>query len=458
MDPITIPQPECPETFFPTKAQLMSCFGEIANLPAKLKAEIAKLKTQATSFDLEKELQKIKEDFSKESTELKQKLTAQAIEIEQQIEAELREQIESIVAEVEKIKAYLDKIEKTIDSFLASMSDPTYPSLRARVLEWERRITAMTQEFHLYVQTKILELIDSILPISFEINVFGLNVDIVKLFADKDYRAQLKAQIKKDLEEFYAQVEEEYKSFTGYFEFDSSDIKLEVIWSNLMAKLQRGALELLWGAFGDLIDMFNEIWDTLGLPSLPSITNMNVKDLIANAIANFKQEVKDGIADIKKKVKEKVAKLEAAAKETAEDIKQQLIEEAKRIEADVVAKIEEVKEIMAKIEKVLKSFSLSAGSYSFDLEEMIGGEIKDAIDSIERRIDRYVEALRDFGESIPKKIIFDWVEEVMDFFEEIGLGSILDWVTFTFCDFMKLIGVPTSIDLESEFIKKLPAV
>lgn len=456
MDPITIPQPECPNTFFPTKAQLMSCFGEIANLPAKLKAEIAKLKTQATTFDLEAELQKIKEDFSKEATELKQQLLSQAEQIKQQAEAELKEQVESILAEVEKIKAYLEKIEKLIDSFLASMSDPVYPDLRTRILEWERRITAMTQEYHLYIKTKILELIDSIIPVSFEINVLGLNVDIVKLFTDKDYQAQLKAQIKQDLEKFYAQVEEEYKSFTGYFGLDSSDIKLEVVWSNLIAKLQKGALDLIWGLMGDLIDMFDSIWDALGLPGRPSLINLDVKQMIADAIADFKQQLKDGAAEIKAKVKEKVAALKKAAKETAEDVKQQLIQEAEKLEAQIKAKAEEIKEIMSKIEKILKGFSLSAGSYTFSLEEMIGGKIEDAIESIERRIDRYVEALRDFGEHLPERVFLDWVDDIMQFLEEIGLGSIADWTTFTFCDFMDLIGVPKTIDLESKFISKLP--
>lgn len=434
----------------------MSCFGEIANLPAKLKAEIAKLKTQATTFDLEKELQKIKEDFSKEATELKQQLQAQAEQLEQQLEAELKEQIESIVAEVEKIKKYLEKIEKLIDSFLASMSDPVYPDLRSRVLEWERRITAMTQEFHLYLQTKILELIDSIIPVSFEINVFGLNVDLVKLFTDKDYRAQLKAQIKADLEKFYAQLEEEYKSFTGYFGTDSSDIKLEVIWSNMMAKLEKGALNLIWDLMGQLIDLFDTIWDALGLPGRPSLTNLNVKDLIKNAIADFKQSLIDGAAEIKAKVKEKVEALEKAAKETAEEVKQQLIAEAEKLDAQITAKIKEMKEIAAKVEKALKSLSLSAGSYSFSLEQMIGGEIDDAILSIERRIDRYVEALRDFGEHLPERVFMDWIDDIMQFLEEIGLGSIADWTTFTFCDFMDLIGVPKTIDLESTLIKKLP--
>jgi len=456
MDPITIPQPECPDTFFPTKAQLMSCFGEIANLPSKLKAELAKLKTQATSFDLEAELQKIKEDFSKEATELKQQLKAQAEELQQQLETELREQIESIVAEVEKIIKYLDKIEKLIDSFLASMSDPVYPDLRSRVLEWERRITAMTQEYHLYIKTKILELIDSIIPVSFEINVLGLNVDILKLFTDKDYRTELKAQIKEDLEKFYAQVEEEYKTFTGYFGLDSSDIKVEIVWSNLMAKLQKGALDLVWGLMGELIELFQEIWDLLGLPGRPSLVNLDVKQMIADAIADFKQQLKDGAAEIKAKVKEKVEALKKAAKETAEDVKQQLIEEAERLEAQIKAKTEEIKEIMAKIEKILKGFGLSAGPYSFSLTEMIGGEIDDAIMSIERRIDRYVEALRDFGEHLPERVFFGWIDEIMQFLEEIGLGSIVDWITFTFCDFMELIGVPKTIDLESTLIKKLP--
>ena len=434
----------------------MSCFGQIANLPAKLKAEIAKLKTQATTFDLEKELQKIKEDFSKEATELKQQLQAQAEQLQQQLEAELREQIETILAEVEKIKEYLEKIEKLIDSFLASMSDPVYPTLRARVLEWERRITAMTQEFHLYIQTKILELIDSIIPISFEINVFGLNVDLVKLFSDKDYRTQLKAQIKEDLDNFYAQLEEEYKSFTGYFGMDSADIKLEVFWSNLMAKLQRGALELIWDLMGQLINIFDSIWDALGLPGRPSLLTMNVKELINNAIADFKQSLIDGAAEIKAKVKEKVEALEKAAKETVQEVKDQLIAEAERLDALITSKFEEMKEIAAKVEKALKSLSLSAGSYSFSLTEMIGGEIDDAIVSIERRIDRYVEALRDFGENLPERVFMDWIDEIMQFLEEIGLGSILDWITFTFCDFMDLIGVPKTIDLESTLIKKLP--
>lgn len=456
MDPITIPQPECQHTLFPTKAQLMSCFGEIANLPAKLKAEIAKLKTQATSFDVEKELQKIKEDFSKEATELKQKLLAQAEQIQQQIEAELQEQIASLLEEIEKIQKYLEKIEKLIDSFLASMSTPVYTTLRAKVLEWERRITAMTQEFQLYVQIKILQLISDIIPISFIVNVFGLQVDLVKLFTDKNYQAQLKAQIKKDIDKFYNMLEDEYKSFIGYFGLDSLDIKIEVFWSNLMSKLQRGALELLWDAFSKLIDKFNSIWDSLGLPNIPNLANLNVKDLIKNAIAELKQKVIDGIAEIRQKIQQKVEAIENAAKEAVEEVKQQILAQAMKIEEEVIAKIQEIREIMAKIEKVLKNLGLSLGSWSFNVMEMIGGEIDDAIMSIERRIDRYIEALRDFGEHLPQRLFFMWIDDIMQFLNQIGLDSILNWLTFDFCDFMNLIGIPKTIDLESKFISKLP--
>jgi len=41
---------------------------------------------------------------------------------------------------------------------------------------------------------------------------------------------------------------------------------------------------------------------------------------------------------------------------------------------------------------------------------------------------------------------------VQKFFKAIGLGSLIDWITFTFCDFLKLIGLPTSITLSIDLI------
>ena len=39
--------------------------------------------------------------------------------------------------------------------------------------------------------------------------------------------------------------------------------------------------------------------------------------------------------------------------------------------------------------------------------------------------------------------------KVTGFFDAIGLGALTKWITFTFCDFLKLIGIPTTLDLSA---------
>ena len=61
-------------------------------------------------------------------------------------------------------------------------------------------------------------------------------------------------------------------------------------------------------------------------------------------------------------------------------------------------------------------------------------------------------ALEDFKLNWHKKILFDWVKIVKKFLSAIGLGGLFEFVFLTWCDFLKLIGMPFSIDL------KLPAI
>ena len=40
-----------------------------------------------------------------------------------------------------------------------------------------------------------------------------------------------------------------------------------------------------------------------------------------------------------------------------------------------------------------------------------------------------------------------WMQKVTAFFDAIGLGALTALITFDFCDFLKIIGFPTTIDL-----------
>ena len=300
--------------------------------------------------------------------------------------------------EAQQLRDLLESIEDLLGSFPISISDPVFPTLTIPEVEWERRITAMVQEYHLFVQVKIMEIVNSVLPISFSVPIMGLSIDVVKLFTDPNYKVTLKAQIAAEVDTFYALIPDTYKTFDGTYGLESNDLKAEAVWNYIMSQLNKGALGILHGAFAGLIDKFSSIWEPLGLPALPSLTDLNVEQL----------------------VKDKLESLEAQIKAAPQDAKEQLQKNA-----------------LALIE------SISLAGYT--LMDLLGGEPNDFVESMEKKMDRFKTRLRDFGEEWPKFLILEWMEKVTAFFEAIGLSSLVQYITFTFCDFLKIIGLPTSL-------------
>ena len=300
--------------------------------------------------------------------------------------------------EAQQLRDLLESIEDLLGSFPISISDPVFPTLTIPEVEWERRITAMVQEYHLFVQVKIMEIVNSVLPISFSVPIMGLSIDVVKLFTDPNYKVTLKAQIAADVDKYYALIPDTYKTFDGTYGLESNDLKAEAVWNYIMSQLNKGALGILHGAFAGLINKFSSIWEPLGLPALPSLTDLNVEQL----------------------VKDKLESLEAQIKAAPQDAKEQLQKNA-----------------LALIE------SISLAGYT--LMDLLGGEPNDFVESMEKKMDRFKTRLRDFGEEWPKFLILEWMEKVTAFFEAIGLSSLVQYITFTFCDFLKIIGLPTSL-------------
>jgi len=81
------------------------------------------------------------------------------------------------------------------------------------------------------------------------------------------------------------------------------------------------------------------------------------------------------------------------------------------------------------------------------LLDIIGGEIDTNVECPEDQINEMVRAARDWFAQWQKELILMWINKIKSFLDAIGLGAILDLLTITFCDFLKLIGVPMSIDL-----------
>jgi len=324
-----------------------------------------------------------------------------SLSVDLSLEEEIRDQVQEI----------LDQIESLLGNWPISLSDPIYGTLKIPELEWERRVTAMLQEYHLYVQVRILELIDAIIPIDFEIQVGpGLSVDILRLFSDPGYRATLKNQICDDLDTYYSLlVPSDFRTYAGEFGIDSSDIRCEIAWSNLMGKLNVSALGVLHNILGAVIDKFKVIWDALDLPELPDLAAIDVESLVRGKIESLREDLRNAPDDLKQEIRDQ--------------IESSLLE-------------------------------LQIGPFS--LEEIIGGSIEDKIVSSERKIDRFLEGLRDFGQNWPKYLLLKWMETVKKFFDAIGLGALFEWVTFDWCDFLGVIGFPRTISLPDGITVSLP--
>jgi hypothetical protein len=304
----------------------------------------------------------------------------------------------------QKIDSELEQIKSTLlQYFPLSIGYPVFGDLRNPELEWEKIITALQQEYHLYVQTMMLDVINSLIPINFEVSIFGLNVDLFALISDKDYNTQLKLQVVEKVDAFYEMLPDSYKAFGGEYGIDYPTLKADAVWSYIKAQFNNFALNFLHDAFGALIDEFKTIWDALGLPSLPDLTDLGVEELVLARINSWETKL--------------------------ENLDETLINKRNELYNDLLEELNSISLV-----------GLSAVS-------IIGDEIETSVIMIEQEIDRIIEALRDFGEAYPKKLILEWVDTIMEFLDAIGIGSLIsDLLALDFSKFLTtIVGFPTCI-------------
>jgi hypothetical protein len=429
---IEIPDPTCQNSFLPTKGELVNVFSQIAGLPSKIQIQLAVLTANANSFSLDDEIEKLKKEVSKEAQDVKNELIAEAEKAKQQILQQYNDIKEQVLEAVKKIKEYIKKIEEFVDKFTLSLSNPVFGSIVIPEQEWERRITALVQEYQLKVMTFILDIIAEVLPVEFEITVFpGFSVDILQLCTDAGYRAEKKAEIKREVKRFREYIDEEYKSFMAKYGTSSEDFQVEMVWSWMMNKLKNFAFDTLYELCDKLTNTepFKTVWETFSFTGVPTIQDFPayVKQQLQAQLTEWKADYEQAKLDIQAKI---------------EEIKQANV--ASQIETQMKEWQTDLKERYASLEA--KLHLIQVGGY--DLKAMLGQEITDAIHSAERRIDRYTAQLNDFSEDYMKKLLLDWINEVMSFLEDIGLGAIADWSTYTFCDFCTDVGLlPISIDV-----------
>jgi len=306
---VTLPALECPDVLLPTPANLSNLFGGLATMSYRYPDELA---------DLKEKLEQIEED-------------------------------------------------------ILDIYNPKWEKIDIPEKKWDIMMTRLAAEYPMYVQKKILELINSLFPIEFNVTILGISIDILEFLEDpSSIRDSLELE---EIDSIYDLIPDEYKVWD---KFETADFKKESVINYIRSEVAKKMNLLLHGGFTGLIDLFDEIWDALGLPSIPALEELDLEALIRD--------------------------------KTTEE---------------------------------LESISI----FGYSLNDLLGGEFDNNVDIDEYNKERLLKRAREFAEEWQTYLIKKWMEKVTSFFDAIGLGALTQWITFTFCDFLTIIGFPTTIDL-----------
>ena len=375
----------CDGSTLPTKAAFVQIYNDICMVPSKLKA------------------------YSVENPDL---------------DAEAKKKIEDVT--------------KQVEDFVEAQSLILSPYWqKGEVRNWQKEAndawSELIDEYHIFIPVKMLDMISTIIPVSFSVSVMGISVDLLKIL-DKDEQERIKKEITDEVDRYYAMVPEGYQYYKGEFGVECNEWKGKLTWAYFKNELIKLCTNLLQSTFGALIDNFKSIWDTLGLPSLPVLLEFDVETWIRDQIDAFKEQAKGELARIKAQLEQ----LEEDAKTSTDDIKKQIDDQIAKIKDDI-----ENFTVNGFIVKQLQGVSL----FGMSLLDIIGGEIDTNVIVPEDQINEMVRAARDWFAQWQKELINLWIKKIKSFLDAIGLGSLLDFLTLTFCDVLGLIGIPTSFDL-----------
>ena len=257
------------------------------------------------------------------------------------------------------------------------------------------------------------------------------------------------------VDRFFSLIPEEFRQFDGEFGVLDEEAKAKLTWKYIKTEIKEYIQQGLVKVFQKLIDKFDEIWDALGLPSLPfsellAIINLDIGALIRAKIDSLKEKFKQTklgkikqINSVKKEIEEINKKLENES--LSEEERTKLLEELEKKNAEKKALEDDLLKEVREFNETVLSLIEEIQIFGFDITAIIGGKIESFTESVEEKIAEISLELQDFRLNWHKKIMMEWVNLVKKFFNAIGLGAIFDLLTLTWCDFLKLIGMPFTI-------------
>ena len=334
----------------------------------------------------------------------------------------------------ERLEDTVERIEKFFEGQTQILS-PWWT--KGKIRNWQKESrdawSHLIDDYHVYIPVKMMELISDIIPVSFNISVMGVSVDLLKIL-ERDEQTRIKNQISENLDSFYGMIPESFQYYKGEFGVLCNEWKAQLTWDYFKNEVIKMCTDTLHSLFGKLIEKFQDIWDALGLPSLPALLEFDVAGWIEEQIYTIKNKAKNRL----KTMEERLESLENEVKTFVGDEKTAIQERISELKVDI-----QNFSVNETVIAMLKDREL----FGLNLLDVLGGDVETNVLIGEVQIEELVRAARDWFAQYRKELINQWIEKVTAFFEAIGLTALVDLLTLTFCDVIKLLGVPMTIDL-----------
>lgn len=377
----------CEGGFPPTRADIVKEFNKLNSIPTQLKQNIIDLKNQFVG----------------------------------EVDAEAQE----IIGQLEDI---IIKVETTIDEVSTILAP--YWDKEGKIRNWEKEaddaFNELIQEYQLFIPVKIVEMISKLIPVDFNLNIMGIEIDLLKIFTEEE-QASIKLQIEERLDELYLLIPEPFRSWDGTYGVKCREWKAKITWQYIKSELMNAVTNLLWDLFNKLIEKFKEIWDALGLPSIPDLLNFDINEWVDSIITEIEAEVREKIAEVNQKIERVEGFFEGMSESDLELEKQKLAGKGYALVADELKKVE------------ILGFNV--------YDDIIGGDMEGKVKSAEQDIDNFKKGARDFALNWQMHLLGIWIKKIKKFLDKIGLGKLLDILTLDFCEVLGLLGIPTKIEI-----------
>jgi hypothetical protein len=333
----------------------------------------------------------------------------------------------TVIATAKQISDAIDSLlklfDKTFGTTLGSVSNPVFSDkLNVPEVSMGTRMRALFNEFKLYLELKVLDILSRIIP-----NFSFLNIPLpflpnctVRDLLSAEGRAKIRNAIGARQDQIAKALGTPWDiTYDGTLGLKNDEMRQQSLISRVWSEFHKGLLSLIqrgFRALRALTEPIRKIWQALRLPDIPNLVSLNFEEIF--------KSVWDPIKDLAISANEKM---------------QRMIDFF--LEFDLKSFLDKT------FGPLLKFIAWPFKTKVKDLLKVTDPPKDTNLESKESRFSSIMTAVKELFEQIPTLIWELWMKLVLGFFRAIAnlvpvIRELFKYIPFTFCTFIGLVASP----------------